>query len=236
VSKPDNVPNGVRSRFLAKKVLVYGTGMMSEVVVSLIRQHFPDTQILGLIDKAEFVATSRALSYSVFDRREIGDRFDISEIPVVLGVGFGTMNRERKDAFEFLELNGHKIQTLIHPSASISDDAVVNDGAVIFDGVSIGPFAEVGAASIVWSNCVIGHHSRVGAFSFLAGPSALGGRVTLGECSYVGLNVTIKDGVSIGAESFIGATVYVNNDLPDYSVCYGQRSKLNKLSSRQLFS
>ncbi len=45
--------------------------------------------------------------------------------------------------------------------------------------------------------------------------------VKIGECCFIGSNSVIRDGITIGKHSIIGANSYVNKDIPENSIAFG---------------
>jgi sugar O-acyltransferase (sialic acid O-acetyltransferase NeuD family) len=115
---------------------------------------------------------------------------------------------------------------LVHPSAVVSQSAVIADGSMIF------PHAIVGANSIVGEFCIINnassldHDCRMGDFSSLAPGVHTGGNVQIGDRSFIGIGTSVKHKITIAEDSVIGGHSFVNRDVPECSVAYGVPAKV----------
>jgi sugar O-acyltransferase (sialic acid O-acetyltransferase NeuD family) len=115
---------------------------------------------------------------------------------------------------------------MVHPSAVVSQSAVIADGSMIF------PHAIVGANSIVGEFCIINnassldHDCRMGDFSSLAPGVHTGGNVQIGDRSFIGIGTSVKHKITIAEDSVIGGHSFVNRDVPECSVAYGVPAKV----------
>ena len=116
--------------------------------------------------------------------------------------------------------------TLIHPSASVSQLAVLAPGTVVLQGAIIGSKATIGLCCLLNSGSILEHEAQLGDFASLAPGSMTGGRVSIGTRTAVGIGAVIKHGVAIGHDSVIGANSYVPKDLPSDVVAYGSPARI----------
>lgn len=116
--------------------------------------------------------------------------------------------------------------TLIHPSASVSQLAVLAPGSVVLQGAIVGSKATVGLCCLLNSGSILEHEAQLGDFASLAPGSMTGGRVSIGARTAVGIGAVIKHGVAIGHDSVIGANSYVTKDLPSDVVAYGTPARI----------
>lgn len=103
---------------------------------------------------------------------------------------------------------------VIHPRATVDDDAQIGEGTLVSAGAVIQPGATVGSHVVINTGGVVEHDVRVGAFAFVAPGACLAGGVTIGEGTFIGVNASVLPGVSIGAWSTVGAGAVVIDDLP----------------------
>ncbi len=118
----------------------------------------------------------------------------------------------RREAFDRMIEAGYHGARLIHPSACISPDVELGEGAAIGPDVFVGSLARIGKnfyaakGAAVGHDAVIGDHTRIGASAFV------GGHTVIGENAFIGSGAMLKDRISIGDFSVvsIGSVVFSN--------------------------
>lgn len=110
---------------------------------------------------------------------------------------------------------------VIHPSAIIGRDVVVEDGAFIAAGVVVNPCAHIGHNAILNTGCTIDHDCRIGAHAHIGPGVSLCGSVRVGEGALVGVGASAIPGVRIGERAVVGAGAAVVRDVPANSVWAG---------------
>ena len=83
---------------------------------------------------------------------------------------------------------------------------------------------EVGKGVIINSNTVVEHDNFVMDFSSLAPSVTTGGNVYIGARSAISIGCTIKNN-KVGSDSVIGASSYLNKDVGDNCIFYGNPAK-----------
>jgi sugar O-acyltransferase (sialic acid O-acetyltransferase NeuD family) len=115
----------------------------------------------------------------------------------------------------FLELNalGALPFTVIHPRASVSRFAKVDDGAFVAACAIVAPGAQVGHCVIVNHGAIVDHDCTVDAFSHIAPNATLGGGVKVGKCVLIGAGAIVLPGVYVGDGAVIGAGAVVTKNV-----------------------
>ncbi|WP_405632924.1 acetyltransferase [Pseudoalteromonas sp. Ld20] len=137
---------------------------------------------------------------------------------VVVAIG---NNDIRLQKIQLLQQNNFNLITLIHPSAVISQYAVVAMGTVVFAGAVINAFAKVGVGCIINTAAVVEHDCCIGDFTHICPNVALAGGVVVGTQSWVGIGSQVKQLVSIGDKCLIGAGSTVVKNIPDNVTAFG---------------
>lgn len=115
----------------------------------------------------------------------------------------------------FLELIalGALPSTVIHPHASVSRFAKVDDGAFVAARAIVAPAARVGHCVIVNHGAIVDHDCAVDVFSHIAPNATLGGGVKVGKGVFIGAGAIVLPGVYVGDGAVIGAGAVVTKNV-----------------------
>jgi UDP-N-acetylbacillosamine N-acetyltransferase len=150
--------------------------------------------------------------------------FDVkNEIPIVIGIGD---NKIRADIFDKIEKFGMKIITLIHPSAVISKSAIIDKGTVIMPNVIVNAYTKIGMGCIINSGAVIEHENNIHNFVHVSPNASLAGNVSILDSAHIGIAAVVRQEIKIGEHTLIGAGSVVVQNIPSFSVAYGNPCKV----------
>lgn len=121
----------------------------------------------------------------------------------------------RLDLIARLEQMGYRLPAVVHPTATVSQHAVVGAGTVIFAQCVIHPGADLGRGCIVNTAATVDHDCTIGDGVHLSPGVHLGGQVSIGDLAWLGVGADAKNGVHIGSRSVVGAGAAVVSDIPD---------------------
>lgn len=145
---------------------------------------------------------------------------------VIIAIGNNTI---RQDKSYQLKQSGFTLATIVHPTAIVSQFAVMGQGSFVAAGAIVHVDAQIGNFAIINTTAVVEHDCVIGEASHISPSAALAGGVTVGDCSWVGINACIKQSIKIGNNVIIGAGSTVLNNLPDDVTVVGNPSRiLNK--------
>ena len=108
-------------------------------------------------------------------------------------------------AGELEELGFTNWLTLIHPSASVSESAVLGKACFVGPQVNISSETKIGNFISVGRGSSIGHHVIIGDFCSFGPGAIVPGNVKFGKFTLVGPSATFLNGVRISEGSLIGA-------------------------------
>jgi len=136
-------------------------------------------------------------------------------------------NDRRNSAVGLLDMKN--INARIEPGATIREQVIIGDGAVIMMGAVINIGAEIGEGTmidmgaILGGRATVGKNCHVGAGAVLAGviEPASASPVVLEDEVFVGANAVVIEGIRIGRGSVIAAGSVVISDIPENSVVAG---------------
>lgn len=194
---------------MKNKILVVGAGGHCRAVLSILIK-YNNFKVVGIADRDNKYINQKIMNSKVsYTWNDFEKIFNKGVNKAVLAVG---SNDERKKLFKKLISIGFSIETLIDPSAKVSESASIGRGAVICMGAIIGPLVSIGENCIIYSGAIIDHETIIDKHSFIAPGVSIAGRVHINSGSFVGIGSSIKEGISIGENVLVGAgSVVLNN-------------------------
>ena len=143
------------------------------------------------------------------------DRYSPDDLDIVLGVGAPRLGDTRHSIWAKFAARGYRAVTLIHPSAVIAPDVILEDGAQVMAGAIIQPGSRIGSGAIVNTGARVDHDCIIAPFAHVAPGATLCGNVTIGGNSLVGAAAVVTPGVTVGKNCRINAGAAVSRDLKD---------------------
>lgn len=110
---------------------------------------------------------------------------------------------------------GLGLPSLVHPLASVSPNAQLEPGCLIFSFATVLPFATIGRGAILKSFARASYGSTVGDFALLAPYSFIGPRARVGAHTQVRSRATVRQDVRVGGHRIVGVNVFVESDMKD---------------------
>lgn len=111
--------------------------------------------------------------------------------------------------------------SVVHPSASVSQGAIVRRGVYIGPHATIISGSEIGRGAIINTGAIIEHDCWVEPWCHISPGAVLCGNVSLGEGCWIGANATIKQGVKIAPWVTIGCGSVVLSDITEQGTYVG---------------
>jgi carbamoyl-phosphate synthase large subunit len=155
--------------------------------------------------------------------------FDPKQIRLVNAVGSVGPPLLRRDIYQRFREKGYEFDTLIHPTAVVSDSArlepgvQVMAGAVVQTGTWIKENSLINTRASVDHDCIIGPHVHIGPGVTLSGD------VRIDATTHIGTGATIIQGIQVGGEAMIGAGAAVIADV-------APRQRVAGVPARQIVS
>ena len=150
---------------------------------------------------------------------------DKNGIPIAFGIG---INTTRKKLFEKVNACGFEIVSLVHPSAIVSSNVIMDMGTVVMPNVVVNAKSKIGYGVILNSSSIIEHENIIGDFVHISPNVALAGEVTIKENAHIGIGSNIIQGITVGENCIIGAGSVVIRDINNNKLCYGNPCKVMK--------
>ena len=191
-------------------MILLGGGGHASVVLEILRLN--KTEIIGVSDPAvrdEVVFEN----IPVLDDDEVIEKYQNSKVCLVNGIGPSTKSTLRQTInAKFIDL-GYKFLSVVHPSASISKSAILEEGCQIMAGVIIQSRSIIGQNSVINTGSGIDHDSSIGEYTHIAPGAVICGSVATGYGVFIGAGATIIENLSLGDKSLVAAGTTLRRNL-----------------------
>jgi sugar O-acyltransferase (sialic acid O-acetyltransferase NeuD family) len=209
----------------SKTLIIIGAGGHGKVVADCARvsKQFDTIQFLD----GKYPELLHVANWNIVGHQDDYAHFD--DINTWYFVAIGS-NDTRHKWQQTLLYSGHKVATLVHPDAIVSQDVVIGSGTLILGGCVINILSEIGAGCIINTGSTVDHDCRIGAFSHIAPGVNLAGTVTLGSEVFIGVGSSIIPCISIGDKTIVGAGSTVLQNLPQNVTAVGTPAEVIKIN------
>ena len=194
-------------------VIIIGGGGHAKVLLDTLQMCHRD--VLGITDvNPELQAV---LGIPVMGDDEAVLSHPPGQVQLVNGIGSVSQPVLRKEIYEKFKASGYTFSQVIHPSAIISKESTLAEGAQVLAGSVVQTGCWIGENSIINSRASIDHDCRIGNHVHIAPGVTLSGNVEVGELTHIGTGAAVIQGIQIGRKSIIGAGVTITKNVPDNS-------------------
>jgi sugar O-acyltransferase (sialic acid O-acetyltransferase NeuD family) len=135
------------------------------------------------------------------------------------GIGAGIVaigdNVTRLAMAGFLQAQGLRMVTVVHPGAIVAASARIGQGSVVMAGAVVNPDCVIGEHCIINTGACVDHDCHLGDAVHIAPGCRLCGGVSVGAGTLVGAGATVIPGIGIGAHAIVGAGATVIREVPD---------------------
>lgn len=200
-------------------VIVIGAGGHARVLIEALR--LCSTPILGIVDADIEKRDANLSGVPVIGNDDEILKYRPDEVALVNAVGSVKRTERRQEIFDRFKEAGYIFAVVIHPSAVIASDAVIEEGVQIMAGAIVQPGCVIGRNTIINTKASADHDCSIGCDVHLAPGVTLSGNVRIGNGTHVGTGSSVIQGITIGKNSVIGAGAAVIKDIPDNSVFTG---------------
>ncbi|MBT9292015.1 DapH/DapD/GlmU-related protein [Prosthecodimorpha staleyi] len=207
---------------MAPTIVIYGCGALAAVMRACLAAE--GRAVAAFTVEAGYRQSERFDGLPLVDFSDAGERFLPAETDLIIPIGphgdGSGPNAVRRRLVAEAAARGFRLPGFRASGARIAlpagADDPPGDNRILFDGVSVQPFATLGANAILRHGVQVSHHVAVEADCFVATGAVLGGGCRIGRGSFVGLNATVRDGIAIAPGCVIGAgAVVVADTEPD---------------------
>lgn len=209
-----------------RKLLIIGGEGHGSVIASCIydnQAHGVDTdlEICGYIN--DFVENVDGLPV-LGGTNDIGKLVD-EDYYFAWGIHLIGRNPLTSATFEKMQIPLNRLVTIIHHTAFIGREVVLNPGVLVMSHAYIASRTTIGIGTMIKSNVCIGHDVKCGDLCHFAMGSITGSYVSMGHCSDVAIGTIVLEKRKIGDFALAGASSLVTHDIPDFEIHVGQPAK-----------
>lgn len=111
----------------------------------------------------------------------------------------------RKRIFEKLENINAEIETIVAPSATVSNYSEIGKGTIVMHHSIVNAGVRIGKNCIINTNSLLEHDVIIGNHTHISTKAAVNGDAKVGNETFVGSMSCISNGIEIGNEIIIGA-------------------------------
>ncbi|KXY35136.1 acetyltransferase [Bacillus sp. FSL K6-0067] len=208
-----------------KKLVLIGQGGHAKVITDIVNVN-KEYQIIAVFDDMhQSLHHQNGVLYGPVSA--LSSLIKDDDFKIIIAIG---NNDVRKKIVEQLNLAEDRYATVIHPTAIVSDSALVGFGTVIMPNAVVNANTTIGRHAIINTGAVIEHDNEIGDFVHISPNSTLTGMVTVGEGVHVGASATIIPMKKIGNWAVIGAGSTVISNIPSCCTAVGLPAKVIKKS------
>jgi sugar O-acyltransferase (sialic acid O-acetyltransferase NeuD family) len=124
-------------------------------------------------------------------------------------------NSHREKAILRLKNIGANLINIIHPSAYIGSNVILEQGIVAMPKTVINTSCKIGIGVILNTGCTIDHDCEIGNYCHISPGVNVAGGVLIGCNTWIGINACVKDHVSLGSNILVGAGAAVISNIED---------------------
>jgi len=218
---------------MSKKLVVLGGEGNGGVIVSCVEDNIrrfgnDEYRVFGWLN--DFKAAGEEINgYPVLGplahARELLEDPDIMFMWAVHVISRGPM-RER--LFASLQLPVNRLATIVHGSAFVAPNTILEPGVFVMANTYVGPAARIGQCTLIMANCVVAHHADIGPFNHISAGAIVGAYVKTGKFVDTCLGTTVIEKVTLGDYSVAGAAALVLKDIPAKEVHVGLPAKMSR--------
>jgi len=195
-----------------KDIILIGGGGHARVIMDAILSGGV-FKIKGIVDPAMGKGTMVA-GYKVLGGDEIlGEIFSSGVRNAIVAVGSVKPSELRKKLYEKARKIGFNFPVVIHPSAVIARDVLIEEGTFVAPSATVNTGSRIGKNAIINTSSSIDHDCSIGDFVHIAPGVVLSGEVCVGSGTHVGTGAVVVNDIRIGENCFISAGHRVSVDL-----------------------
>lgn len=211
-----------------KDIVILGAGKIAEVLYDYVCRD-SDMRVHGFCVDSAYRHSNEFQGHPLVALEDLPKRFPPEQYSVLMAIGYHECNALRARKAAEIKAMGYRLASYVSTRAWMSGSAVMGEGCVVLDHVSIEPGVRLGDNVALWSGVVVGHHAIVGDHCWLAAGATMGGGARIGSGCFLGLNATIAHEIQLGERCLIGGHAWVGKSAAAGSVLIAPDATLFRL-------
>ena len=131
----------------------------------------------------------------------------------------------RKNFIKYLEDNGYKLISLIHPKSVVTDNVIIGVGTIVMAGAVINADTVIGKGCILNTCSSVDHDCEVGDYVHVSVGTHIAGTVRVGDMANIGAGATVINNINICQNVIIGAGAVIVKDVNEQGTYVGVPAK-----------
>lgn len=204
-----------------KKLLIIGASGHGKVVAN-IAQDCGEWDVISFLDDDKEKIGRNLLNYNVINSIDKLSLY-IEEYHFIIGIGNNNIRQKLTNQLKSL---GAKFATLVHPTAVIGLDVLIEEGTVVMPLCVINASSHIGEGCIINTRATIDHDCKIESYVHLSPGVSCGGSVQIKSKTWLGVGVKVINNIYISSESVVGAGAVVIEDINTSGTYVGVPAKL----------
>ncbi len=211
---------------MKKKIALIGARIDGQagVVLDLLKEN-SEYELVGFFDNTPELKGKSIQGFKVLGSSD--DYKKMQEVADCVHIAIGD-NGARLFISNALIQHGISLETLVHPTATVSSSVRFGSGCYVGPQAIINVGSKVGVATIINSGAIIEHDNKIGDAVHFAPGTRAAGRVFVDDLAFIGIGATILPDVKIGQSAMVGAGATVTKDIAAETTVIGYSSKKHK--------
>jgi len=123
----------------------------------------------------------------------------------------------RKRIFQNLKAIRAQIETIIAPTAYVSETAKIGEGSIVMHNSDV----KIGSNNIINTGAILEHDVTIGNHNHISTGTIINGDCTIGDENFIGSGANIANNINIGNQTIIGSGTVVINNIDNSGVYVG---------------
>jgi len=197
-----------------QRYVLWGSAGHAKVLASLIALR--GGRVVALFDNREVPPALEGIALHIGEAgfNAWADGADALHSVIGLAAIGGSRGRDRLAIQALFRRRGLRLDTLVHPDASVCATARIGPGSQVLAQAVVAADARIGEACIINHRGAVDHECVLGDGVHIAPGATLCGCVTLGNNVMIGAGAVVLPRLTIGADTVIGAGAVVTRNIP----------------------